>query len=97
MVLVQDWARCHPTAAAMIQRLKDYQIPFWGKGEWPPNLPDLNPIENLWPILEEEMKSARQRPKNIDYVPSSQLLEEDKAGNPNELGCFNDKPCQRRK
>ena len=58
MVFMQDGARCLSAAAATSQWLHDHHIKFWGKSEWPPNSPYLNLIENLWSILEEEMKSA---------------------------------------
>ena len=64
MIFMQDGARCH-TAATTIQWLEDKEINYWGKAEWPPNSPDLNPIENLWSILEETMKSEKDQPKNI--------------------------------
>ena len=67
MTFMQDGARCH-TAATSLQWLQDHQINFWGKEEWPPISPDLNPIENLWSILEEKMKSEKNQPQNIDQL-----------------------------
>ena len=64
MIFMQDGARCH-TAATTIQWLEDKEINYWEKAEWPLNSPDLNPIENLWSILEETMKSEKDQPKNI--------------------------------
>ena len=64
MTFMQDGARCH-TAATTLQWLQDHEIKFWGKEEWPPNSPDLNPIENLWSILKEDMASEKKQPQNI--------------------------------
>ena len=64
MTFMQDGARCH-TAHTTLQWLQDQEIKFWGKDEWPPNSLDLNPIENLWSILEETMKSEKKQSTEI--------------------------------
>ena len=61
---MQDGARWH-TAATSLQGLRDHQVNFWGKEEWPPNLSNLNPIENLWSMLKEIMKSGKNQPQNV--------------------------------
>ena len=74
MTFMQDGARCH-TGHTTLQWLHDHEIKFWGKDEWPPNSPDLNPIENLWSILEETMKSEKKQP--IDIKDLEKLLKRD--------------------
>ena len=32
---------------------------FCAKGEWPGNSPDLNPIENLWSILQDKLNEMK--------------------------------------
>jgi hypothetical protein len=50
-VLVQDGATCH-TSDKTINRLSDKCIIC---PEWPPNSPDLNPIEMIWGIIKQQL------------------------------------------
>ena len=65
MTFIKEGARFH-TAHTTLQGLQDQEIKFWGKDEWPPNSLDLNPIENLWSILEETMKSEKMQLMEIE-------------------------------
>ena len=64
---MQDGATCH-TSVETSRWLQTHQIPFWEKGVWPPNSPDLNPIENLWAIVEQEVKSLKDSPQNLEQL-----------------------------
>ena len=53
-IFQQDGARCH--TSAMTTRWLDTNIPSYIKPkDWPPNSPDLSPIENLWSILSQSV------------------------------------------
>ena len=41
---------------------------FWRKVEWPGNSPDLNPIENLWSILEDRVGKMANATKLEDLI-----------------------------
>ena len=36
--------------------------------DWPPNSPDLNPIENLWQIIKRKLILKKPVPKNVDEL-----------------------------
>ena len=54
-IFQQDGAPVH-TSKVAIKWLENNLNSFWGKGVWPGNSPDLSPIENLWAIVQEELK-----------------------------------------
>jgi len=51
--------------------------------EWPPQSPDLNPIEHLWRILEIQIRSRPQLPRNAHELKQA-LLEEWEKISPND-------------
>ena len=62
----QDGAPCH-TAKICSDYLKSENIEFWDKNDWPPNSPDLNPLDyGIWGILEGEV--YRKPPKSLEAL-----------------------------
>ena len=59
LVFQQDNAKCHKTTAVM------KFLGEWGYEvlEWPPQSPDLSPIELFWNILKMKMKAMVPRPR----------------------------------
>ena len=60
-IFMQDGARCH-TSAASIQFLEENVPVLLAPTMWPPNSPDLNPLDyGIWNILETNVWSAGVR------------------------------------
>ena len=65
-IFQQDGARCH-TAAATLQWLNSNVPAYIRPQDWPPNSPDLSPIENMWSILSNKVYRDPE-PTNIDQL-----------------------------
>ncbi len=64
-IFQQDLAPAH-TAKSTKSWLNDHGV---GVLDWPANLPDLNPIDNLWGIVKRKMRN--KRPKNADELKAT--------------------------
>ncbi|KAL0153101.1 hypothetical protein M9458_051595 [Cirrhinus mrigala] len=64
-IFQQDLAPAH-SAKATSTWFKDHGIPILN---WPANLPDLNPIENLWGTVKRKMRYAR--PNNAEELKAT--------------------------
>ena len=60
-VFMQDGTSCHTAKATYewLQKQLPKHISHHKKGEWPASSPDLNPIEQLWAILQDRVISQR--------------------------------------
>ena len=53
-LFMKDGAPAHKTNLTQ-QFSRDSNIPFIPREEWPGNSPDLNPIDNLWDLLQQHV------------------------------------------
>ena len=59
----QDNAPCHK--AKMVQEWFEEHNNEFEVLTWPPNSPDLNPIEHLWDVLNKQVRSMEAPPRNL--------------------------------
>ena len=67
-IFQQDGAPAH-TAMLAQDFIATNCSEFIGKDEWPPNSPDLNPLDyHVWGAMLERYKTFHPKPKNIDEL-----------------------------
>ena len=81
-IFQQDGAPAH-TSKRSQEWLKNNMPGFWTKDIWPANSPDLNPIENVWAILQTKLDSM-ERATNLKML-ENQLIEAWKEFSPETL------------
>ena len=62
----QDNAPCHK--AKMVQDWFEEHSSEFEVLTWPPDSPDLNPIEHLWDVLDEQVRSVEAPPRNLQEL-----------------------------
>ena len=68
-VLMQDGAPCH-TSKKTQKWLEDNNVKFWSKEIWPPNSPDLNPLDfSVWAYVAR--RACRQPHPNVESLSSA--------------------------
>ena len=64
LIFQQDGAPAH-TALGTQEWLRSNFPQFWDKDTWPPNSPDLSPIENIWAIIKERVNMSSPQPRDL--------------------------------
>ena len=71
VIVMEDGAPYHRGAASVRRRqYEEDGLLSWGPGIWPANSPDLNPLENLWHILRNNVRKRSPQP-----MKKSELIE----------------------
>ena len=68
----QDNAPCH-TAHIVREWFEEHDEVFMVL-PWPPNSPDLNPIEHLWDVLDQQVRSTAAPPQNLQDLKDLLLI-----------------------
>ena len=69
VMVMEDGASYHKGAASA--RREQYEKNGWmgwGPGTWPASSPDLNPIENVWHMLINNIQKRKVQPKNREEL-----------------------------
>ena len=82
-IFQQDGASCHTSEKTINQLKQNLGISYIGPDKWPPNSPDLNPLDYfVWNEIENRMKSKKFNDrdgliKNIKETVNEILLKSD--------------------